>query len=182
MTDTLNPLSTSNLDLSLDGRIAVMKVTGKMQRDTLTESYDWLSQASEITKGDALQLRVEIRDENFDNLSEAREGFQQVGDVFRHVPALNRCAVVTDSGFLRNTAKVEGAVIPGMDLLTFAPDGIDAADKWLRGEKLTETVPAKSEAAPVALKSETPKSEEPETEKAGSEWANLSMKKVKDAL
>lgn len=185
----MTPIKTPNLELSLQGRIATMNVTGKMAADTLTESYDWLTEAAgETSTGEdshALQLRVTLREENFDNLAEASAGFQQVGKVFRHVPALDKCAVVTDSAFLRNTAKVEGAVIPGMDLMTFAPEGVDAADSWLRGESLTETVPV--DTAPESKASET--DEDATTPEAAKDdtpsenpWDNLSMKKVKAAL
>ena len=153
-----------------------------------------MRERAETTQGGALPLRVRIEESNFDSLADARAGFAQVGDIFRHVPALDTCAIVSGSAFLRNTAKVEGACTPGLSLMTFAPEAEAAADRWLRGENLIQDTatsndntpePTRPDFEPVAELAPAPDNDPssgPAPDPDPDPWANLSMKKVKAAL
>ena len=141
----MNTLQTPNLSLSYSDQIADMRVTGKMRSDTLSESFDYFDQLNE--SGDSFALLVEMKADAFEDLSEVAGGFRQVADVLRRVPSVSKCVLLTDSMWLRNTAKVESAVIPGLKIMCFDPSERSNALRWLRDEPLVTPEPeAKAEA------------------------------------
>ena len=46
----------------------------------------------------------------------------------------DKCAVVTDSNWLRNAARVEGALVPGLEINSFEMKDMAAAEAWLERE------------------------------------------------
>jgi hypothetical protein len=46
----------------------------------------------------------------------------------------DKCAVLSDSGWLRKAASIEGALFPGLDIKSFEFDEQDKAERWLAGE------------------------------------------------
>lgn len=44
-----------------------------------------------------------------------------------------RCAVLSDAGWLRTAASIEGALIPGLEIKAFPLDQRTAAEAWLEG-------------------------------------------------
>lgn len=52
----------------------------------------------------------------------------QLFETIRH---FKRCAVVTDIGWLRTAAEVEGAMMPGLSIKGFEMGDIAAAEAWL---------------------------------------------------
>ena len=146
----MHPLRTENLELTLDDNVVQLSVNGPITSETLQSSYDWIETAQ--SANDNLQLCIEMQADNFSDLAEASQQFRNVGTVLRRAHEIDRCAVITDSSWLRNSAKVEGAVIPGLNIMAFAPDESETAGKWLRDEPLIEDTPVetKTEEAPVA--------------------------------
>lgn len=133
----MTPLKTETLELTLDeNNVAHMRVSGRMSADTITEGLSWFETASEAN--DNLNLCVEMEKGDFENLTAVSDMFRKVGDVLRRTPALDKCAVVTDSQFVRNSAKIEGAVIPNVDVKAFAPEDMAPAESWLNGESVIE--------------------------------------------
>ena len=162
----MNTLQTPNLSLSYDtsspgGGIADMAVTGKMKSDTLSESFEFFDQLNE--SGDDFALLVEMKADAFEDLSEVAGGFRQVADVLRRVPSVDKCVVLTDSTWLRNTVKVESAVIPGLKIMVFDPSERDNALRWLRDEPLVTP---------------EPEAETEEEDKPDNPWANLDLAAV----
>ena len=165
----MKSLTTDNLDFSYTDGQATLRFTGKLQADTfdsLRDAFDALN----ASDPDTTVLLVINRD-NFESLTGASKAFRQFCDLLRRVPNLERCAVVSDSDFLKNSAKVEGATLPGLTLMTFAPEGRDAAETGLRGERLTDDTPA----SPT-------NDNESSADGDAAGWGNLNMKKVKAAL
>lgn len=163
----MQALRTDNLELTLDDHVVQMSVTGAMTPETLQSSFEWIEsvQAEAKTANDNLQLCVEMQSDNFTDLAEASAQFRNVGQVLRRAHEMERCAVITDSDWLRNSAKVEGAVIPGLKLMAFAPDESETAGRWLRDEPLLEPEPEAE--TPVAAQTD---SDNP--------WDNFSVKDV----
>ena len=157
----MNTLQTPNLSLSYSDGIADMAVTGKMKSDTLSESFEYFDELN--ASGDSFALLVEMKADAFEDLSEVAGGFRQVADVLRRVPSVDKCVVLTDSTWLRNTVKVESAVIPGLKIMVFDPSERDNALRWLRDEPLV-----------------TPEPEAKTEEKAESDnpWASLDLAAV----
>ena len=185
----MQALKTENLELTLDESIVQMSVNGPMTSETVQSSFDWIENVqSEIATNDNLQICVEMQADNFSDLAEASQQFRRVGEVLRRAHDIDRCALITDSTWIRNSAKIEGAVIPGLELMAFAPDESETAEKWLRDEPLmADTSPA----APSSLEplgdetsktslsekvSEKTPEKSPEKEKPGSAWDNFTVK------
>lgn len=177
----MQALKTENLELTLDESIVQMSVNGPMSSETVQSSFEWIKNAqSEIATNDNLQICVEMQADNFSDLAEASQQFRRVGEVLRRAHEIDRCALITDSTWIRNSAKIEGAVIPGLELMAFAPDESETAEKWLRDEPLMEDAPStappsveveekRADAPPVSEKA-------PEKKKPGSAWDNFTVK------
>lgn len=160
----MTPIETPNAHFTLTDGIAALQITGKLKPDTfdnLRDAFDAL-QAS----GSDATVLLSINREHFDNLATAREAFGSFTRLLRRLPGLERCAVVTDTEFLRNSAKVEGAALPGLTLMTFAPEGREAAESWLRGEALTD-------AAKTSNKTSNDNAED-----SDNPWDNLNLAKI----
>jgi len=135
----MQALKTENLELTLDDKIVQMSVSGPMTSETVQSSFDWIeSVQTKAATNDNLQICVEMQSENFSDLAEASQQFRSVGQVLRRAHDIDRCALITDSPWIQNSAKIEGAVIPGLELMAFAPEESDTAEKWLRDEPLLD--------------------------------------------
>lgn len=51
--------------------------------------------------------------------------------LFQVISHFNRCAVITDFGWIAATAQVEGALIPGLAIKSFGSNEEKAAEAWL---------------------------------------------------
>jgi len=63
---------------------------------------------------------------------------EAIGVELRHLPKLfqligkfDRCAVLSDEGWLRRVAEIEGAFLPGLDIKSFELKDSEAAEAWL---------------------------------------------------
>lgn len=61
-----------------------------------------------------------------------------IGVKFEHLPKLfkmlgrfDRCALLTDTAWMRTAAEVEGHLIPGLEIKGFEMKEAEAAEKWL---------------------------------------------------
>lgn len=52
--------------------------------------------------------------------------------LFGLVGKFKKCAVLTDVGWMRKAASVEGALIPGLTIKSFELDQVAAAEEWLK--------------------------------------------------
>ena len=176
----MKTLKTENLELTLDDNVVQMSVTGAITPESLQSSFDWIENVQ--TANDNIQLCIEMKSGDFSDLAEASQQFRNVGNVLRRAHDIQRCAVITDSSWLRNSAKVEGAVIPGLNIMAFSPDESDTAGKWLRDEPLLEDNAPEQAAAETAIV--TPQSPQKATEVPDSPpatdnpWDSFSVKDV----
>ena len=51
--------------------------------------------------------------------------------IWQMLRRIDRCAVVSDVGWIRMAAELEGAVIPGLAIKSFAPSDEEKAEAWL---------------------------------------------------
>lgn len=183
----MQALKTENLELTLDNQIVQMSVNGPMTSETVQSSFEWIENVqTESPTNDNLQICVEMQADNFSDLAEASQQFRRVGEVLRRAHDIDRCALITDSTWIRNSAKIEGAVIPGLELMAFAPEQTETAEKWLRDEPLLEDPAAEAlpETAVVTPQSpqkaaEVPPSAPVPEDKPGSAWDNFTVKGLK---
>jgi hypothetical protein len=51
--------------------------------------------------------------------------------LFRLLATFDRCAVLSDTDWLKTMAQVEGKLLPGLEIKGFDMDEVDAAEAWL---------------------------------------------------
>ena len=51
--------------------------------------------------------------------------------LFALLGKFDKCAVVSDQAWLRTAAEIEGRLIPGLEIRSFASGELDAAEAWL---------------------------------------------------
>ena len=132
----MTPLSTENLELKLEDKIVHMSITGNIKPESMTQGLDWIHELD--AEDDDFNLRIDMAQSEFDDLAAISAEFKRVATVLRHSKSAKKCALMTDSMFLRNSAKVEGAVIPGLEVRTFDLDEATPAERWLKGEPLVQ--------------------------------------------
>lgn len=161
----MTPLKTENLELKFEDNIAYMSVSGQVTQESMAAGYDWFKEITETH--DKLNICVDMAKADFPDLSAVADQFRNVSNVLRVALGADKCAVLSDSAFVRNSAKVEGAVIPGLNLLTFKLGQSDPAVKWLKGESLmTEEEKEESLITPKA-----------DDDSEADPWSKLNMKK-----
>lgn len=60
--------------------------------------------------------------------------FTRLPKLFGLLGKFDRCAVLTDAGWLQKAAEIEGALFPGIDIRAFALDDAAGAEAWLAAE------------------------------------------------
>lgn len=55
--------------------------------------------------------------------------------LFKLLGNYERCAILTDEGWMRTIAEIEGALIPGLEIKGFPLDQGEAAEAWLEAHK-----------------------------------------------
>lgn len=134
----MTALNSDNLNLKYEDGIAYMTVSGQVSKEEMAEGLGWFSEV--LDSNDNFNMCVDMAQGDFDGLGEVRQGFTRVADVLRAVPSVDKCAVLTDSMFLRNSAKVEGAVIPGLEIEAYKIEEIAPAVSWLKDEDTPEAL------------------------------------------
>lgn len=178
----MTALNRENLEIKFEENVAFLTLSGAVAQDDMDEGLGWFDAlcASE----DSFTICVEMAKNDFEDLGEVSKEFRRVARVMRRAVNAKKCAVLTDSLFLRNSAKVEGAVVPGLDLQTFAIKSKDNAVRWLRGESLLDdapqiTAPAATLAPQAPQAGLTKKTPSNDSEKDSvNPWDNLDLKKV----
>lgn len=57
--------------------------------------------------------------------------FGHLPELFKMLGRFDRCAVLSDEGWLRTASDIEGALIPGLEIKGFEMSQIEAAKAWL---------------------------------------------------
>jgi len=164
----MTPLITENLDLKFEDNIAYMSVSGQVTKESLHAGYEWFGEVAEANED--FNICVDMAKADFPDLSAVADQFRNISNVLRVAPTAEKCAILSDSVFVRNSAKVEGAVIPGLDLQTFKLDQAEPADKWLKGEPLLEQT--------VETLAAEPEGDDQTEASAGGAWDSLNLAKV----
>lgn len=125
----MNDLQTANLTATFETPIVRLTVTGPVQQVEANAALEWFQQLSEAE--DEYQLYLEMPKMHFPDLGSVRKSFMTLATMMRGLEDCGRCAVVTDSPFLRSSAKVEGTAIPQMELDSFGIVELAEAETWL---------------------------------------------------
>lgn len=125
----MNDLNTANLNATFENSIVRLSVTGPVDKSETTETMEWFDALGESQ--DNYQLYLEIPKMHFPDLGSVRKTFLSLADIMRGLEACGKCAVVTDSPFLRSTAIIEGTAMPQMEVDSFGIVELAQAEDWL---------------------------------------------------
>lgn len=59
--------------------------------------------------------------------------FSRLPKLFGLLTKYDKCAVLSDTNWIRTATEIEGALIPGLEIKAFRKDEEDAAEAWLAG-------------------------------------------------
>ncbi|MEM9579501.1 MAG: STAS/SEC14 domain-containing protein [Pseudomonadota bacterium] len=120
-----------------DTRVDV-ELKGGIDANIMSAGLDRLMEVSEgMTGGTMLYTITEFE---MPTIGALGIEFARIGQLFGLISKFDRCAVVSDSGWIRTAAEVEGALIPGMQIKAFEMRDRAAAETWLDTQP-TESVP-----------------------------------------
>ncbi|PRY77535.1 SpoIIAA-like protein [Yoonia maritima] len=106
-----------------------IELHGGIDADTMRMALDDLIAKSEgISDGKMLYT---ITDFSLPTLGAIGVEFARLPKLFGLLGKFDKCAVLSDAGWLRTAAEVEGALIPGLKIKSFELAQIDDAEGWL---------------------------------------------------
>lgn len=110
----------NRLDIQLDG---------VLDADAMREGLDALIEGSETIKDGV--MFYEIDEIALPTMSALGVELRRLPQLFAMIGKFRKCAVVTDTGWLRTAAEIEGKLIPGLEIQSFRAGARDDAEAWL---------------------------------------------------
>jgi len=104
-------------------------LSGSLDADAMRDGLDKLIAASEDVKNGRMYYR--ITDFSLPTLGAIGVEMTRLPKLFGLLGKFDKCAVLTDSDWLRKAAEFEGALFPGLDIRSFELDEQDEAEAWL---------------------------------------------------
>lgn len=112
--------SPNRVDIELDGEI---------NSDQMRSALDKLIDASDGVRNGLLLYR--ITDFELPTVGAIAVEFSRLPKLFGLLGKFDRCAVLSDSAWIRTTAEIEGALFPGIKIKSFELSRREAAERWL---------------------------------------------------
>lgn len=106
-----------------------IELEGTLDAETMRAALDDLIAKSEEVTGGRMLYRV--TDFSLPTLGALGVELQRLPKLFALMSKFERCAVLSDTGWLRTAAEIEGAVIPGIAIKSFELHEAEAAEAWL---------------------------------------------------
>lgn len=117
--------------------VVAFRVSGKVTAEDVETA--WASLDAALDEAETIGLYAEIvglGGVTLDGLvKDLAMGLKQIGQLRRFA----RYAVVSDAGWLRAVADVEGKLLPGIEIRTYTPEEKDAAMAWLTAHTAPQT-------------------------------------------
>lgn len=117
---TITKLAPNRVDIDLSGGI---------DAEIMTAGLDDLIAKSEGVENGRMLYR--IIDLAMPSLGALGVELTRLPHLFSLLGKFDRCAVLSDAGWLRTAAEIEGAIIPGLDIKAFELADVDTAEAWL---------------------------------------------------
>lgn len=115
--------SANRIDLELNGEINAI-----IMRKGLD---DLIAQSQDVTNGTMLYT---ITDFSMPTLGAMAVEMARIPQLFGLLAKFDKCAVLSDSGWLRTAANVEGALFPGIEIKGFEIGELAKAEAWLANQ------------------------------------------------
>ena len=106
-----------------------IELSGALNTKEMRNGLESLFDQTETVSG-AKVLYV-IKDFEMPTLGALAVEFQQMPKLFGLIGKFEKCAVVTDTAWIRTAAELEGAVIPSLEIRSFPAAAIQQAKDWL---------------------------------------------------
>jgi hypothetical protein len=111
-----------------DTRVDI-EFNGKLDADMMRQGLEDLITSSEgVANGRMLYTIPEF---SMPTLGALGVEMHRIPELFGLLGKFDRCAVLSDAAWLRAAAEIKGALFPGIDIKSFEPDQVDAAEAWL---------------------------------------------------
>jgi hypothetical protein len=104
-------------------------LSGALDADAMRAGLDELIAMSEGVRNGRMLYR--ITDFAMPTLGAFAVELQRLPKLFALVARFDRCAVLSDTAWLRRAAEIEGALIPGLEVKSFGLGDAAAAEAWL---------------------------------------------------
>lgn len=109
-----------------------IEFSGTLDAEAMRAALDDLFEKSEgVTNG---RMLYRVTDFALPTLGAIGVELQRLPKLFGLLGKFDRCAVLSDTGWLRTTAEVEGALIPGLEIKSFELHEAEEAEAWLAAE------------------------------------------------
>lgn len=109
-----------------------IEFSGTLDAEAMRAALDDLFEKSEgVTNG---QMLYRITDFSMPSLGAIGVELQRLPKLFGLLGRFDRCAVLSDAGWLRTASEIEGALIPGIEIKSFALNETEEAEAWLAAE------------------------------------------------
>ncbi|KJZ21256.1 STAS/SEC14 domain-containing protein [Loktanella sp. S4079] len=104
-------------------------LNGAIDADTMRMALDdFIAKAEGISDG---RMLYTVQNFALPTLGAFGVELSKLPKLLRAVGKFDRCALLSDAGWLRTAAEVEGALIPGLKIKSFELAEVDAAEAWL---------------------------------------------------
>ncbi|WP_375255683.1 STAS/SEC14 domain-containing protein [Yoonia sp.] len=108
-------------------------VNGQIDADEMRNGLNALIAASKDVSAGVMLYR--ITDFAMPSFGALGVEMGQLPKLFGLLGKFEKCAVVSDTGWIKKAAEIEGALIPGLKIKSFDLDAQDAAEAWLDEEQ-----------------------------------------------
>ena len=106
-----------------------IELSGALDTEAMRSALDHLIEKSEgITNG---RMLYKILDFEMPTLGAMALEFQKMPKLFSLIGRFDKCAVLSDTAWIRTAAEIEGAVIASLEIKSFPLSGKKAAEDWL---------------------------------------------------
>ncbi len=124
-----------------------IELSGALDAEAMRSALDHLIEKSEsITHGKMLYT---ISDFEMPTLGAMAVELHRMPRLFSLTSKFDKCAVLSDTAWIRTAAEIEGAVIPSLAIKSFALADAKAAEAWLDGGVEEESSEGEEENYPV---------------------------------
>ena len=106
-----------------------IELSGTLDAETMrTALEDLIAKSEDVTNGRMLYTIPEFA---MPTLGALGVELQFLPKLFGLLGKFDRCAVLSDAGWIRTAAEIEGALFPGITIKSFELDNVEAAETWL---------------------------------------------------
>jgi len=119
-----------NISKQSPNRIDI-ELSGALDADAMRSGLDHLIEKSEgITNG---KMLYKISGLELPTLGAMAIELYRMPKLFSLISKFDKCAVLSETAWIRTAAEVEGVVIPSIEIKSFALKDVKAAESWLDG-------------------------------------------------